>query len=684
VSKRISLSHLFSRLSEAWHRRADDDLQYWLEVWLEAFELANFILDDTELAMEVAHEAIVRIDEERPKRRHQLQNSAWYQSKRNKTGTKVKLRKPLLPDHQYLDLLVYYFSTQREHEKFRRGKASCEDLDVWFVKSVFEHSYWLRNRQQGAPAFRLMLGLAGAIFNYDIYQEVPLIWEELVDATPWRNELWARGDEPFQLYWQKLLGRIRVRFDSLLQRDGPDNFIRRTQDQQPDQLVWQCLDRFKLRDSNNLCLDRVTKIGNENLTEIMRLHVVTHRECFASLVKQARLTAPENRIGLPEYKVKTQKRNVNSKRGGSDLSEDQLREVREGLHQNLYRRKTLVGAYSIVITLDDAEQHEASKELNERGATKIPIPDDVRLCQLWARSRQGRDDVLLTAFLLTHAASKPRVVLDSGDVLVIDLIPKADDGDCMLKVIHRKGALVRLLQAVLPNTAGVTPLIEYPRLSAGLLSAAFLVATLILLPAISSLIARFSPAPQPESRPALTGIAPQKDSANGTPSPGSDSSTSFPPEEIVRDNNNRYGQGPVVPSNTNRRVERLPATRLAEVRRIYVERLDLHTNTATNDLIRSAETKALDEGGSFLATPNRAHAQAILALNTDYRSSGKRFVRPRLLSKKGSVLWEGPLIELSPSEDGVLDQKQLTSLIEQLKIAVKELQQAKTREQIQP
>jgi len=86
---------------------------------------------------------------------------------------------------------------------------------------------------------------------------------------------------------------------------------------------------------------------------------------------------------------------------------------------------------------------------------------------------------------------------------------------------------------------------------------------------------------------------------------------------------------------------------------------------------------ALNQSGTFRVTQNEMAAQASLVFDTDYRSGGQQFVRPRLITRNKRVLWQGPLVPVSDNQT----QSQARAVAEELQRALKEdLARAKAKD----
>jgi len=95
-----------------------------------------------------------------------------------------------------------------------------------------------------------------------------------------------------------------------------------------------------MRESRELCLGKVRKLGNDNLVKqcvCTSLLIVL----FYELGEPGGAAGAGKESRLPEYKGENENGPGNHRRGDLQLSEEQLDAVRSRLRETLYRRKNI-------------------------------------------------------------------------------------------------------------------------------------------------------------------------------------------------------------------------------------------------------------------------------------------------------------------------------------------------------
>jgi hypothetical protein len=691
----MRIAHRLSQVFEAWHRHKDGDLNPWMDVWLEAFNLAYFILGDIELAKEVAIESIRQINEQRPKRRHALFNLSHYQqSVRDKEQRLPKLRKPFLPDHQFLDLLIYGFSTPREEKKTALGSASRDDFDVWFVKCVIESSLKL-----GCPALRMMLGVSSLIRSYDALEETPEIWNELVRRVPRRQELWSANNEPFYTYWLRLQRDIEDRFGSLIKRDEKGNLVRRPDAEQCEEWAKSCFEWFKLRESQDQCLTSdVKKTGNDNIAELARVHAELHLKCYASLIEGTVSRLPARKIALPEYNMKLLSSNGSKKnRTPPKLTKQELDEVRGELRDYLNKRKA-VTAVSLIVTTDGEEIDELSVDIYGKYEIKLTVPDRMRLLQVWARQAGSEEKVLLTGCPLAAIIGRRTIYLERGQKISLNIQYTENEtgsGSYEVDVSYEVNASQRIRERLQPIITWYSTMQIRQALVRSLQYGALSFAVTALLFIMASFFAHMvTPRGGNNSRQIAvvqdgsasinntTASVKVENTENNLPPQNAGNADSghrqqdqVGPETVENDrrrplSNSKTGASLIPPkprkirNSTSRASMAEERPSLADLHKIYVSDTNIYLGNDLNQQARESEMAALSRSNLFHVTEDKAKAQVFLQIVNDYRGARKQYARALLFTKKNIVLWQSSLVEVSAHQGSNSAKAEIDNLVQ--------------------
>lgn len=666
----MRISGALSRLFERWHRPEPNDIELWLKVWREAYDIAYFTLLDSNLAKEVARRTVLSLSDGYKRRRHRRSNQNSYHRKVEGKGGQAKLHRLQLPDDLELARWVFFHSTEKELEKERRGDATLDDFDVWFIKSVVQHCLTRSN------AFSMAVGMSAGIHAYTP-KETTHIWYELVEAVPRREEAWGAGNEPFVTYWSKLRGDIKGRFGSIIRTDNRGNFVRREKSRQPKELVALCVAKFTRQGSNDYCLANGTGSpgvagADDSAAESRRCHIILHPPCYEGLVERAGLPPPHERIGLPEYITAMSSNRNDINRTPPPLTGEELDEAREELQRSFNLRRTAPA--SVVIQVDGVEQNLPGRGLAAAGSVHLRARDDAQAIEVLARQAEG-PDVPLTGCLLSHAGGERLVLLEGGQELYFSFQYVDDEiGEAFydISIRYRETDPVRAASLAWKRLTGRAGTDRRPDgRRARPLVPVLLTSLLVVLAAGAAY--RFWPTADrrvEDSARQHEGQATSQDSlGSGAPASGPGdlagaSPTPQPPPAIkaresagrrtgaaagsVRDTTSQSRRGRTESAgNTKARKtgSDLQEESLATAKQIYVAGVDLDADETLRSLNLYIPS-AMERSGVLRVAESKGESQVVLRVIYGYRGAGEETIRPRLETKSGRPLWEGPHIPL--------------------------------------
>lgn len=655
----MPISNILSYLFEPWRRIKSKDMDLWMEVWKDAFDLAYFILCDKNKAMQVATKAVKALKNNQKARKHKITNLSSYQSKVSREEKRrAALRKMHLTDALELARFVYIYSNEMEQKKAREGKASLNDHDIWFVKSIIEHSL-KRN------SFCMAVGISSGVHTYLLEVETPDIWNHLIQAVPRRKEPWEANQEPYADYWRRLKKDLDGRFGPAIRSGNKKGYVRRQKSEQPVNLAETWLERFTPKEREEPCPAGGVRTPNDNEAELKRLHCTIHHPCYSRIIEKTKLVLPKDKIGFPEYTIPMT--NDNCDRNPPSLSPQELDEVRAELQRHFNLRKS-VSVSEIAITVDAQERSGDGAQLVSVGHLEIEAPEDAQLVEVWAR-REGEPDLFLTACLLSHADRSHKVVLEGRQAFTFNIrYDETGSGDGLyhISIDYRQKGRLRGL----PQSARRPGSISLPQgqarqwAAAGTLAGLVATAAFILylvIPWLSDGLEAGLPAvPLETGRPAPNILPPPGVSPSPNPR---DLSRTSPQAKHPREAARPGSQAKSLPVPKSQRKQQLSARHaekeiqsLLAVSQVFVRDVSIYPNEELNRYARQSQLSALQETSLFRPVSRSGLAQAYLEFVSGYRSAQGEAVRPRLVTKRGRVLWEGPSITISsetPGEEGI-------------------------------
>jgi hypothetical protein len=674
-----SVSEILSRLFVPYHRQSPQDAAQWVEIWRVAYDLAYFILKYEEGAEEVAYATVLALKGDYKERKRKKSKFDLYQKTVADHGNRLAaVRRPLLQDAQELEKYVYSFCTPWEKEKVRRDLATENDFDVWFIKYVIQRCLW-RN------PFYMVVGLCSIIKTYDLEQETPLIWEQIVTLAPRLVESEKNDAEPFFDRWTTLKGEIEKRFGPLV-RFQKGKLVRRDSSEEQLDLARRCFEMFSPRETDGECLVNETASPNDasaspndNKADIKRFHLLLHSVCNGKAVGGAKL--PERNVGLPNYGAQM-RNDIDNNRTPPDLSDQKLDEVRNRIRHLLELRNAAV-ASSLVVSVDGVRQSVPTEGLSSKGIAALTLSDAAEMVEIRSRQADNRD-ILMTACPLSQIDRVRSVLLEGGQKVTFDIRYSdegAGRGHYYVNISYRETQFVRMAKlewdrfrrrrATRPN--GVR--------KQGWSDALALVLGTLVLMALSLYIGlrfkSFLPFGEPKTAKTVA-PSPTPEDSQPQPTPPTLASGKDKPEP-TKSPSPRLGVGsptkksrPLIAKQTSDQ-----ETPVASIKSIFVESTSLYRdNKEYNRSVREAQITAITQSGLFVVTDKKDDADGVLRIADGYRSAGEETVRPRIETARGKLLWEGPHIVISrgnTSEEVREAARKLTSEItESIKAEIRE------------
>jgi hypothetical protein len=392
-----------------------------------AFQLAYFILRETQAALFATREAVSALDVtlvRQDKRVHYLPSHR----------TKVSLG-----EWQMLQRLVYFATEPGERRREEHGVPE-ESLVTHYIKHLV-YSTGRRN------SFFVALGLSRLLHNYTTAETAQI--HELVAQNPDRS----RDDSYYRRRKAQLMRELQERFGELLsvQRGarGEERFLALPDAQVHIARVRECLCEFTPWETychlptafdphtdelRALCFHGDDPDG-EHEVEIRRMHALLHPDCFERLLAALRLDEPSKRLEVPQFQSRDSQPPEPPSGGQlptAQLSEEDMASLKESIVQERERRRRFSPAW-LSIVVDRVERARWPIEQSRSG--RIEIAPDHRLIEIYG-FRDGEDMRLAAHFLSYDLNDQLRPVaatltLEGGQELrlAVEPLPITEDSD---------------------------------------------------------------------------------------------------------------------------------------------------------------------------------------------------------------------------------------------------------------
>ena len=309
----------------------------------KAFELAYFIHPDKELALEIARDALSKLEAT-----SQAQFKRFYYKPTGRSGKDGTHRsKVMLQDPQLLQRLVYIESELVEIQQEQKGAdLEQEDMAIRFIKHLIKLT--LRRN-----SFYVTLGVSRLLHNYSTSETMDVFSLVVQDPERVRDDFYYRSRK------KRLMKEFRERFGEMLKvvrgNRGEQRFEETSDQEQAGRLVKACLEHFTPWATQCVVKQPLDLYGNsvkglsfdgkdpdeEHSIEINRIHAVIHPPCFDNVIASLGFDEPSRRLSLPYFYLADSENR--SGRGGErrapELSDQDYQRISDHMDKNRKRRK---------------------------------------------------------------------------------------------------------------------------------------------------------------------------------------------------------------------------------------------------------------------------------------------------------------------------------------------------------
>ncbi|MGH9753227.1 MAG: hypothetical protein ACREA2_10630, partial [Blastocatellia bacterium] len=634
-----------------------------------AFQLAYFIHGDRETALNIAAEALAKLEvavAAQDKRRYYTPTGRAAHAERFRTKVSVG-------ELHLLQRLIYVESEpyERQAEQSPNGKfPDEEDMLIYFIK----HLVRITVRRN---SFYVTLGLSRLLHNYSTAETMDMYNVLVQDPGRVRDDYYYRSRKG------RLMKELKERFgDRLRVTRGARGEERFQTDDAPGrhaELARECLQEFTpwstdcaipagldpfAEEIHDLAFDG-SDPDREHAIEVNRFHAALHPDCFARLTRGLNFASPAERLTTPCFSM-SKDRDQNRKpprrsRRAPELDEAEMNAVKGLLAERSSRRKTAAAGLLRVI-VDGSER--ARLDLDRAGRVRFETRENDELIEV-----RSADGLLLAAYLLNQddlseaeAPGRRSIVLESGQRISFATIKKADGetAGATIDLSYRETRLrraaslgLRRFACALTDAWRANRLAVKPALAFSLL-AIFVVLGLTLYwraiekrkesewvkqPPTPAHVA--PPSPQPTASPAQNkrrdpgGV--RRPVTDGTPLIVQENKPSQPkPEEII----------PPIEIGVNTSLRnpkpRAEGAKLAAVKKVHVDPLGAEPLAQRfRDLLMAG----LRSGRRLTIVANRDEADAVIKGKLTAGRGDRISVTVRLININGDVIWpvKGPI-----------------------------------------
>lgn len=323
------------------------------EKWLErAFQLAYFIHGDSEIAKQIAFNAMNKLE---------VASNAQYKRFYYTPEARNSRSKVSMNDLQLLQRLVYVESESFEKEKEFTETVTEKDLLIYFVKHLIRITL-KRN------SFYVTLGLSRILHNYGTNEAMEIYNVVVQDPERVHDDYYYRSRKGVLM--KELKNRFGAKLEIAQVNRGEQRFQTAGCSQFEADLVKNCLKsftpwntNFEFPDKFNPQFETIESLffegknaDDEHRVELNRMHVLLNPETFQKVVNALSFPLPEEKLEIPKFNMK-KKNDSNSDENGTNpptLGEDELKEMSKRLEQEAERRKSASSGYFRVLV--DGEQ----------------------------------------------------------------------------------------------------------------------------------------------------------------------------------------------------------------------------------------------------------------------------------------------------------------------------------------
>lgn len=644
------------------------------ELLNKAFRLAYFIHCDKAVAMQIATEALSKLEVACA-----AQDKRLYYTPTGRPSSRVARTKVSLSEPHLLQRLVYIGSESREREKEQTGQVDREDMTIHYIKHLVRITA-KRN------SFYVALGLSRLLHSYSTTETAQVYGLVVQDPDRVRDDYYYRSRKGGLM--RELKDRFGESLNVVKAQRGEERFQTQETSMKLNELVKNCLRAFTpwntpcvVPEGHDPFSETITPLSfngedpdQEHKVEVNRIHSVLHPECYERLIDALALDSPEDRLGVPYFSMSDSGNGTGGDRSHPpDLNEHEIEAVRNLMAEESARRRVAVAGLMKVMV--DGEER-ARFDPRKRARVKFEVGSDAELLEI--RTSDEKGEIVLATFLTdfespgNRNSNKYSIRLEGGQNLSFAVLPLLDSvGEvegATVEIGYRETNLARaallglnrLVYSISDAPGASTQTgnrLWKPVLAAGML--ALLVGGLFFSLWLGQTLQKDGPiVKSPEQTP-----APEENNAPGQPNvaqsnepvqqtePENKNGTHEPkPQQRQRtniDNNRIVAVSPpdrdINPRglNPNRSIVRsprrsVPGTPLPEVTRIRVEVVSDQSSSRVGQII----SNELNRTGRFSAVESSEEAQAALKVHaTEDAKSGKGTFVVRLVNESGYVLW---------------------------------------------
>ena len=400
-----------------------------------AFQLAYFIHGDRETALNIAAEALAKLEVAAA-----AQDKRLYYTPTGRAARAERFRtKVSVGELHLLQRLVYVESEpyERPAEQSPNGKSPDEeDMLIYFIKHLVQITV-RRN------SFYVTLGLSRLLHNYSTAETMEMYNVLVQDPGRVRDDYYYRSRKG------RLMKELKERFgDRLRVTRGARGEERFQTDDTPGrhaELARECLQEFTpwstdcaipagldplAEEIHNLAFDG-SDPDSEHAIEVNRFHAALHPDCFARLAAGLKFASPAERLSTPYFSMAKDRNHDQDRkpprrsRRAPQLDEAELNAIKNALTERSSRRKT-VAAGLLRVIVDGSER--ARLDLNRASRVRFETQENDELIEV-----RSADGILLATHLLnqddlSEAAPHERssIVLEGGQRISFSTVKNAD------------------------------------------------------------------------------------------------------------------------------------------------------------------------------------------------------------------------------------------------------------------
>jgi hypothetical protein len=630
-----------------------------------AFRLAFFIHGDRETALNIAAEALAKLEVAAA-----AQDKRLYYTPTGRAARAERFRtKVSVGELHLLQRLVYVESEpyERQAEQSPGGESPDEeDMLIYFIK----HLVRITVRRN---SFYVTLGLSRLLHNYSTAETMEMYNVLVQDPGRVRDDYYYRSRKG------RLMKELKERFgDRLRVTRGARGEERFQTDDTPGQnaeLARECLREFTpwsttcaipaeldpfSEEIHDLAFDG-SDPDREHAIEVNRFHAALHPDCFAHLAAGLKFASPAERLSTPYFRMAEDKNHDQDRkpprrsRRAPQLDEAELNAIKNALAERSSRRKT-VAAGLLRVIVDGSER--ARLDLNRASRVRFETQECDELIEV-----RSADGILLATHLLnqddlSEAAPRGRssIVLESGQRISFSAVKNADGetSGATIDLSYRETRLGRAAALYLRRLGfAAGDLWHEPRSAAwkpALTFAALMIVALGLIfywrgregaprnQIVNNPPPRTTETPAPPPPTPGASPAPRNEKRRPAPAPRrrpGDSSVFAKREPQPNERETQPETGVVDSAPRGERLA-LDGASLLAVKKVHV---DPFGDDSIGKQFRDQLTSALRANRRFTLTVNRDEADAVLKGKITTTRPEQVSATVRLVNAKGVVLW---------------------------------------------